>query len=399
MRSIKRREGKMKLNTVALVFLAMASCLFFTPTWSRAAAVGSFSKVEGQVDILRAGRAGAIAAHVGDGVELNDSVRTKKNSKAEIQFQDDSVIRLAPETLITVDEYSFQPDGSRDHGLLGLFRGKMRSVVSKVKEVATTVSQNESNFKIKTPTTIAGVRGTDFLVYYERGVTGVIFVEGHGFIFNQRKPARVVPIKAGQAAFVTGKDDEPEDAVPVPDTFVAPHLKDTTIGLTGTGNLSPFLQDYRPGAGPADLAHASSAAALQQTGNGETSAPDAPPAAASLTSGGGQPGAGNPSPGGPGSPSGSGQVSAGDLYSASPGRESTPGSPSVDILTVNTTYAALTDLGVFAGTPGLPGTPQRSGILFAINNPPPSSPPFTVTHPPTPTETAVTVDIRLPPAP
>jgi len=377
----------MNLKMAALLFLAMASCLFLTPTMSWAVAVGTFSKVEGQVDIVRAGKAGAIAAHVGDGVELNDSVRTKKNSKAEIQFKDDSVIRLAPETLVTVDEYSFQPDGSRDHGLLGLFRGKMRSVVSKVKEVATTVSQNDSNFKIKTPTTIAGVRGTDFLVYYERGVTGVIFVEGHGFLYNQRKPARVVPIKAGQAAFVTGKDDEPEDAVPVPDTFVAPHLKDTTIGLTGTGNLSPFVQQYRTGASQTGQSEqtgqppASSAAALPLAGNGDNSAAASSPAES-------------------GSPSRGSQLSSSNLYSNSSGRQSPPGSPSVDILTVNTTYAALTDLVVFADTPGAPGTPQTSGILFAINTPPPTAPPFTVTHPPPPpTETAVTVDIRLPPAP
>jgi hypothetical protein len=200
------------------IYLVVAACLFLAPAQSWAEAVGAFTKVEGLVDIRRSPQAGAVAVHVGDQVEIGFVVRTKRGGKAEIQFKDESVIRLAPETLITIDEYSFQPDGARQRGLLGLFRGTLRSTVSKLRGAAMTVSQTDSSFNVKTPTTIAGVKGTDFIVYYERGVTGVIFLDGFGFVYNIHKPELVVQIKAGQATFVTGEDGEPQAPVSIPAT-------------------------------------------------------------------------------------------------------------------------------------------------------------------------------------
>jgi len=213
--------------------------LLLIPTLSWADVVGKFIKVEGGVDIFRFKQAEVGVAHVGDAVSIGDAIRTKRNGKAEIQFIDESVIVLAPETRITIDEYSFRQDGTRQASLLGLFRGKIRAIVSKIKEVAMTVSKTDSSFNIKTPTTIVGVKGTDFIVYYERGATGVIFLEGIGFVYNHQKPDHVVTIMARQATLVKGEDDVPLDAVSVSDAFIAPHLQDTTTNLTSIDNTSP----------------------------------------------------------------------------------------------------------------------------------------------------------------
>ena len=212
-------------SVVALVVLILALALL-APALAFAGPVGSFTKVEGKVDILRLNETTPLPVQVGDAVSLGDAIRTKRNGKAEIQFKDETVIQLAPETRITIDEYSFRNENTREKGLIGLLRGKIRAIVSKVKGVVAPVSAGGSSFSVKTPTAIAGVKGTIFFIYHERGVTGVIFTDGEGFLYNPHKPGRVVTVKAGQASFVMSGDEPPLDARPVPDSFVDPHLKD-----------------------------------------------------------------------------------------------------------------------------------------------------------------------------
>ena len=213
--------------------LVVAVALFcLAPGLVRAEAVGTFTKIEGSVDILRPGAVAAAPVQTGDPVGMGDAVRTKRNGKAEIQFRDESVIQLAPETRITIDQYSFRPDNTREKGFLSLLRGKIRAVVSKIRASIVSVSGTDSNFNIKTPTAVAGVKGTDFLVYYDRGVTGVIFLEGFGFAYNPDRPGVVVPVRAGQATFVPSGTQPPMKPVSVSDAFTAPHIKDTTISQT-----------------------------------------------------------------------------------------------------------------------------------------------------------------------
>ena len=212
------------------VLLAAMVAVLLVPCLAAAEPVGTFTKIEGSVDILRQGDTAAVRVRIGDPVSLGDAVRTKRDGKAEITFRDDTAIHLAPETRITIDEYSFRCDSSRERGLIGLFRGKIRAIVSKIKAAVIPVSRTDAGFNIKTATAIAGVKGTDFIVYYERGITGVLFIEGQGFVYNPVKPDRIVPVRGGQATFVTGADQAPLNAQTVSGSFVAPHLKDMPGG-------------------------------------------------------------------------------------------------------------------------------------------------------------------------
>lgn len=206
------------------------------PSAALAEPVGFFTKVQGDVDILPAG--GVVQpARPGGPVSLGDAVRTKRNGKTEIQFKDDTMIQLAPETRITIDEYSFRGADTRETGLLSLLRGKLRAVVSRIRAVAVPVGRAESSFNIKTPTAIAGVKGSDLIVYHERGITGVVFIEGLGFVFNPSLPDRVVPIQGGQMSLVRSAADPPLDAVNVSGAFSDPHIRDTAID--GGGPAGP----------------------------------------------------------------------------------------------------------------------------------------------------------------
>lgn len=236
----RAREGGM-LRYRGLMAIVVA--LVLLPGMALAEPVGTFTRVEGPVDILRQSEIAAVKVSVGDPVSMGDAIRTKRNGKAEIKFRDETVIQLAPETRITIDEYSYGGADTREKGLIGLLRGKVRAIVSKVKAAVTPVSRTDASFNIKTPTAIAGVKGSELIVYYERGVTGVIFITGEGFIYNHTRPDKVVPVRGGQASFLLRGDDHPLDAQPVADSFIAPYLRDfpgSGPGATPDGTQLPF---------------------------------------------------------------------------------------------------------------------------------------------------------------
>jgi len=221
-----------------VLFGLVLAVLVGAPAVCLAEMVGAVTVVEGSVDILRPNESAATIARYGDPLNMGDIVRTKKDGKVELRFKDDSVVRLAPESRIRIDEYSFGSGSGRQSGILSLLRGKMRAIVAKVKGSIMPVSAGMSNFIVKTPTASAGVRGTDFFVFYTRGVTGVIFREGSGFVFNPGSPNRIVTLSAGQATFVMKMDATPLPPRRVTEGDIANHMRDTTAAgaTTAQGN-------------------------------------------------------------------------------------------------------------------------------------------------------------------
>ncbi len=191
------------------------SCLLFLvlclPAWALSAPVGTLTRAEGGVDILNSDSTTTRAANAGDHVSKGDIIRTKRTGIAEIRFLDDSVVQLAPESRMRIDDYAMGPGNTRKMGLLNLFRGKIRALVSKVKTAAVPVSSEGtgSSFNIRTRTAIAGVKGSRLIVFSEKGVSGAIFLDGHGFLYNPKFPNVIVPLSKGQASFILGDDKKP----------------------------------------------------------------------------------------------------------------------------------------------------------------------------------------------
>lgn len=207
----------------AVFFLLISAAL------AEDADVGFVSKLEGKVDILRAGAKEAVSLKGGEKVFIGDIIRTKHNSKAEVTFKDKTVVKLAPESRVKVDEYLFDADGSRKKGSLFLFRGKVRGAVSTFKKKVIPVASGASTFDIQTPTAIAGVRGTDFFVFYTRGISGVVFAEGLGFVYNPNLPAQIVDIRGGQSTLVPRFDAPPLPPRKASETELIRHASDTDI--------------------------------------------------------------------------------------------------------------------------------------------------------------------------
>jgi hypothetical protein len=214
---------------LALWAVWMLVAALLAPGVVNAAEVGRITAIEGRADVVRAGAERAVEVKVGAPVSIGDIVRTRLHSKAEITFNDSTVLRLAPETRVRIEEYLFNPDGTRQKGSLYLFRGKVRGVVSKMKRRIIPISYGSSPFEVRTQTAIAGVKGTDMFVFFLKGVSGVVFREGSGFVFNPNLPGEIVSIRAGQATLVAGPDLPPLPPKRVTGVELTRHVADTEV--------------------------------------------------------------------------------------------------------------------------------------------------------------------------
>lgn len=188
----------MKKRSIS-IWPVFTACFLFLCIPAYGDQAGEFTRVQGRVDITSPGEP-ARAANVGDAVFESDIIRTKSGGHAEIRLSDDSLIRIASGARIKISSHMVRENESKS--VLSLFRGKIRSIVSKI-------SGGEKQFEIRTKTAVVGVRGTDFFVYYQQGASGAIFREGEGYAYNINQPGDVRIIKAGQAALVRTFDTPP----------------------------------------------------------------------------------------------------------------------------------------------------------------------------------------------
>jgi hypothetical protein len=123
---------------------------------AEAAVVGHFTEVEGRVDLMKGGNLPTLPVKVQDGVEPGDVIRTKSLSRAQLKFVDDTVLTIAPESRVAIEEYLYDAQKGQRQAVLQIFRGLVHTVVSKV------IQTEKPDFIIKTHTSIVGVRGTSW---------------------------------------------------------------------------------------------------------------------------------------------------------------------------------------------------------------------------------------------
>lgn len=211
------------MKRCALFMIGVWCLLAVFPICALAVPVGKFTHVEGQVEVLNPGQA-ARAVKLGDEVSVGETLRTKSQSKAEVTFEDGSILRLAEKTAMEIREYMLRQDGFR--GVFNLTRGKIQSII-RATAAGIFGMGKQSRFEVHTSTAVVGVRGTNFFTYYLKGISGAIFQEGTGYGYNVNKPEEVKTIRAGQAMIVAG----PEKATvikPATEVEIKQHINDTS---------------------------------------------------------------------------------------------------------------------------------------------------------------------------
>lgn len=138
---------------------------------------------------------GTVEAHQPDGkirkldlgsqVIPQDQVVTWRESNVEIRFNDETVYAQAEESTISLDDFVYSDDPSMSNLLFKMGKGTFRFVTGEI------VKQNPDAFKLETPLTQIGIRGTEpfAVISEENEKIGVIAID----------PAHTVEIKSPKA--------------------------------------------------------------------------------------------------------------------------------------------------------------------------------------------------------
>jgi hypothetical protein len=140
---------------MAMRWLAgLGAAVFAAACWAND--VGEIKNVKGSVHVEREGK--RVAAAPGMGVRQSDVVVTGADGSAGITFQDNSLLSVGPGSELAIEHYSFDStthagrfDASLKRGTLGVVSGRI-------------VKQSPEAMRVRTPTSIMGVRGTEFFV-------------------------------------------------------------------------------------------------------------------------------------------------------------------------------------------------------------------------------------------
>jgi hypothetical protein len=177
--------------THALRFLF--GTVLLVATAAAAEDVGTVASTHGIADI---GSGGAwTPAAVGMAVHVGDQLRTGADGELRVVFRDDSVIDLSPSSALTIDDQVFDPGAGRFSSLVRLIQGKARALVSSYYKTT------GATYEVQTPTAVAGVRGTSFLVAYnpDADATEVIGIRG-------RVEVRSLAERVGGTVYVTARE-------------------------------------------------------------------------------------------------------------------------------------------------------------------------------------------------
>ena len=121
-----------------------------------AADVGLVKVSKGSVQIQRGAQ--KLPAAVGSGVQASDVIVTGADGSAGITFADNSLVSVGPNSVFAIDKYSFDTTTHQGEFEGSLRQGRLAAVSGKM------VKQSPESMKIRTPSAIMGVRGTEFLV-------------------------------------------------------------------------------------------------------------------------------------------------------------------------------------------------------------------------------------------
>jgi len=118
--------------------------------------IGTIKRVDGQAWLMSGGQQRAAAP--GQAVRLGERLVTGADAAVSVSLRDGTVLTLGPASEADLSEYAFNATTQEGSLLVRLLEGSMRVVTGLLAKV------NPDLFRISTPTSVVGVRGTDFIV-------------------------------------------------------------------------------------------------------------------------------------------------------------------------------------------------------------------------------------------
>lgn len=169
--------------------------------------------VKGDVKVEAKGKA-PVAAKVGMKVNDPDKIIAGKDARAKIVMQDKNVLNISPDTVVVIEQYkTAEVDGKKEVSLNVLY-GKVRATVNQKYD------GEKSKFQVKTPSAVAGVRGTDFMVSHVGNQSRIVTFEGSVSVGSGLDPSGKIenPVNCKAGEMTTASNQGP----PAPPMKVPP---------------------------------------------------------------------------------------------------------------------------------------------------------------------------------
>ncbi|MBU0533335.1 MAG: FecR family protein [Candidatus Omnitrophica bacterium] len=234
----------MVLITV-LMFTGVAGALFSQE------AIGKVVSLQGSVEAKLDEDGAWRALSKKSDVYEKDTIKTGEDSKVVLFFIDETNVSIGPETTIKIEKLIYSPAQNHREGKMNVVMGKARFNVGKL-------FSKDSSFEVRTPTAVAGVKGTSFIVNVTSeqltqllGLSGVVTVTS------------ISPEIGGEmlltSGFIISVEDgaPPGDPIPISFDELLDFLQNLGLinggddgGGGGTGNVGGNnFGDLRPGGG------------------------------------------------------------------------------------------------------------------------------------------------------
>jgi hypothetical protein len=121
-----------------------------------AADVGQIKIAKGQVTIERGGQ--AIPAIPGAHLQAGDVLKTGADGSVGLTMSDNSLLSAGPNSILSLDRYEYDSTTSQGQFDTTLTKGSLAVISGRI------AKQSPEAMKVRTPASILGVRGTEFVV-------------------------------------------------------------------------------------------------------------------------------------------------------------------------------------------------------------------------------------------
>lgn len=199
------------------ILMILLSLFFTSLCFAAEVSYGIFMVVKGDIKVINV-KNETISAKVGVKIFQGETVISGADSRAKIVMSDRNVINISPDTKLKISKYENDVTSGSKSVELNLLEGKVRNNVEQ------TYDGEKSKFIIKTPTAVAGVRGTQFSTAFDPGtrMTEIVTLKGSVTLATLSARGEIIGkpviVKKGQATrAAAGSPPETPQAVPKED--------------------------------------------------------------------------------------------------------------------------------------------------------------------------------------
>ncbi|MCK9502574.1 MAG: FecR family protein [Porticoccaceae bacterium] len=163
---------KMLINVFLALVMSWPMALLAA---SKPASVGRVIFIDGDVSARRDGADTRTLAQ-GDKIYTSDQLITSANGYVHVRFVDGGLVSVRPDSQVLINTYELEPGNadSPDKGRvrITLEKGVMRSATGTIGQ------HNKEHFRINTPVSAIGIRGTDFVVFADQSIARLLVKSG-----------------------------------------------------------------------------------------------------------------------------------------------------------------------------------------------------------------------------